>query len=226
MLHEQNEEFRQDWCSMQKKARLGSLCHFSDQDTGSQCQLICPGPQIGGLNADLLTPLLVLFPLLSALGTWLENRAIKQFKAQGENLTYRCTFLLTSNKTQAEKESCASQIALHKHLIGERTFLLVSLITLPLPFPRNPWWQSNYKLFCVCTAAISRSVSISQSCPVGTQHRRSTKSTFWGLPVQLSSSWTCEGHWDGLFVSCGCSLGFAHGHLWFYTDKKWSYTPG
>lgn len=50
-------------------------------------------------------------------------------------LTYTCTFFLTSNKTPAEQESCTSQTVLHKHLIGDKTFLahVVNHLTSSLP---------------------------------------------------------------------------------------------
>lgn len=48
-----------------------------------------------------------------------------------KNLTYKCTFLLTSNKTQAEKASCKSQIVLHKHLIWDKTFFAGVVNHLP-----------------------------------------------------------------------------------------------
>lgn len=67
MPKEQNEECRQNWCSAREKARHRLLAHFSEEDTEAlKCQLICPSSQSRSLNTDLLTPSLVLFPLLCA----------------------------------------------------------------------------------------------------------------------------------------------------------------
>lgn len=64
-----------------------------------------------------------------------EELSDKISQSTKKHLTYKCTFLLTSNKTQAGTESCKSQIVLHKHLIWDKTFLAGVVNHLTSSFP-------------------------------------------------------------------------------------------
>lgn len=118
--------------------------------------LIFPDSWSWNPNADPLSCIPLLFPLFCASSTLWEHRAIKQFKAQGENLTYKCTFLLTSNKTQQKRRSAKTGLSYISISSEIKPSLLLLLITFPLPFPRSLWWQQN----CSCAYLYCSNLSI------------------------------------------------------------------